>query len=906
MRGSLICIVLLALLVCSSSFGGENSDGDQELAKVWWASSTVQQLSLQGGMSEWIGHPLMLCPVARGVPADIAGLGTLLMYESTGWDRPELRQKHWNPAFKREDFAHLAELVLGRPANDAEAETVSALYDEYARKAHFGGKASTVGGSPLASLTLAVHKHALEGQRDPAKALSNLQERMGWAIDLEEMEAPVDSEILRRAFRKNVPFLYRNQENREWYLGIGMGTRETGEEFVVMGKVSQFALGKVSRWDAEGSDAARRDYPPGCDRWRAKNMASEQFIPFDARIVPGGELPAAFGAFDLPLERGRVMWVHGLRPDEDSLTRRIAEGLGIPTARADAADGNGDPESSSLWRDHVMATGRSRIGGDWDLVAGLPLIPANEGREARSSALISALLATHPEPDGLLSFAFSEKDFVAAARDARWQGLAPAVQEKLRQYYSSSEAPNDGARQRRHALVENNVSMYDSGYCFWGLSESETSGLQALFREIGSRHQQRTTPDATNDAFPQYLTSLFRGERGWEGMLQVLGKSSGWGATMESVEAPSFAMLKRAIELGLPALLEDPDGSCRLLGGFLRVEGREYLLTIDPTLVEPWLATEGTSAEEHLQRLLLPAAAPGRIQYLEKAANERFAVHALLDPRLPLPPGARLEKFEPGSYRATFVCSWRKSVGAYASECQKILAPEPPETQAPVSFRMRLPRPSPEVITEPLQIVEIRSSKMALYVTDRVLLGAEKRPGGGTTQRDRDCQLYAAEGLIEMSLLPGSYWIWIQSLPVATLSVASEDNDRVVDAKWLDLPSPRDARIALPASLPGSHAYGLMLTPYLSVTQRAILGYTGLVRIPEKATRRGAPPEDQILSARLLPGLFYVYRGDRCSFRDPPIGKIVVPAEPTDEALPIVPVTPAEAEAATGDIWRSR
>lgn len=892
----------LSVLVFSVLLGAgaplQPGEREQEAAKFWRDTIGGRERRVLDLSVAWVDRPLMLCPGGSWAPADIASLGMLLMYESTGRPEPEGRRQHWNPGLTQKDFSDMCELLLGTTPDGEQAMAVENAYAEYTKGARFGDGASVVRGSRMAPLTLAVYKDVLGRQREFARALASLHKRMGWVAELEEMAAPEATEAIRVGLLRDIPFLFETGKG-EWYLGIAFSESESGQRFALMGAVEQFRPWGLTHWEAKGGDEAHASLPPGSGPWRADRGATRRIIPFDTIVSPRGDLPPWFRLVPLPLPEGKVFWVHDLRPDRGEQLAQVATALEIPVIQAKPLSQAGDSQSQRLWQEYVRGHDVPSVCGNWGIVSGLPLVPAPTAGDSREAALASVVLATLPSGRPPDQFAFTQTEFLTAARDARWQGLTPEQQARVRQYYGDGGGTSSGARERRLRLMED-CFLYGCGLSFWGLSEHEASGLRGLWDRLAAPQGDGT--GATHAPLAS-LGRILPEAADWETGVRTIAQRRGWQPTVERTERASFAAIRDAVEMGIPALLEDGDGRCRIAAGFLLDSGREYLLTVDPQETKPWLAAPGTDSAGHLQHLLLPEAAPGRKAYLALVATVGNPVPALLDPRLPLPAGVRFEEFVPNRYRATFLHSWRRSVRPYAKELAGILAPEPPESQGAVPFRMRLPKPFPPLVQDALQqldaVVDIREAKYSLWPVDRIRLGPKVGCEQGYFAADKD--LFAASGLVEMELLPGSYWVWIRNLPVATLNVSPQDKGKELAAQWSQLPAPQEVTVRLPE---GTVLYDnvIAVTPYLDVAERRFLGVVGRAPLPQVERRQPITRDNCDFSIPLFPGVFYVYDSHYfLDYEKPPIGKLIVPEDAGSDALSLVPLTPAEAGAATGD-----
>jgi hypothetical protein len=815
----------------------------------------------------------------------------------------EERHQHWNPALSRDDFSGMCRLLLGNAPDDKQAVAVAKAYAEYTKRARFRGQASVVRGSRMAPLTLAVYREVLGRRREFAGALDNLHRRMGWLAELEEMDAPAATESIRVGLLRDIPFVFQTAKG-DWYLGIAFLKSESGERFALMGDVDQFRPGGLTHWEAMGGDEAHNQLPPGSGPWRADRGVTRKVIPFDTIVSPERDLPTEFCLVALPLPKGKVFWLHALRPDREGAMNRVAAALGIPATGVAPPSRASDSQSQRLWQEYVRGHDVSPVCGNWAIVRGLPLVSAKTAADVRKAALASVALATCPSRGFPSRFAFTENEFLTAARDARWRGLTPEQQAHLRQYYGDGGGDASGARERRLRLMED-CFLYRSGLTFWGLSEHEASGLRTLWGRLAGQFGKEA---GTAPAPLEFLDRVLADVADWETGVRAITRRLGWQPISESTEEPSFGAIRDAVEMGVPALLEDRDGHCRIAAGFLLDGGREYLLTVNPQEARPWLAAKDTSSAEHLHHLLLPEAAPGRKAYLALAAAAKSPVPALLDPRLPLPACVRFEEFTPSRYRATFLHSWRKSVRPYTDELDRILAPAPPETQCPVSFRLCLAKPFPPLVQDALQkldaTVEIREGKYSLWPVDRIHVGPKTGREKGYLASGKD--LFASSGLIEMELLPGSYWIWIGNLPVATFAVSSEDKGKELAAQWSQLPAPREVTVRLPEGTV-LHDNTIDITPYLDVAERRFLGFVSRARLAQIEARRPIMQNNSDFSIPLFPGVFYVY--DNSHFHDykvPPIGKLVVPEAIGTDPIPLVPLTPEEVNAATGNPLRPR
>jgi hypothetical protein len=122
-----------------------------------------------------------------------------------------------------------------------------------------------------------------------------------------------------------------------------------------------------------------------------------------------------------------------------------------------------------------------------------------------------------------------------------------------------------------------------------------------------------------------------------------LGRVHGWvGVYEQSADAP-FRVLKRAIDMRIPILLER-ENTLRIAFGYLRLAGRDCLVIVDPAKLPPPKIVEGKPEE-----------------------LKTTVAMAFLD-------AFGIETFVPGRYVAHFLHSWHIGADAYKDQILEIMA----------------------------------------------------------------------------------------------------------------------------------------------------------------------------------------------------------------------------------------
>jgi hypothetical protein len=642
---------------------------------------------------------VMICGRLELTDSLLAAFSTAMHHDAISRRRPEGRLGYTRPSATPDEMLTYATLIKGRPLDEADRRRIEVIHGRFMNKGE-GVRYGRVRESFMAGEALAMDRAVYSarllpfGKRlDAAKALENFREKLGWAAALAEHDGAPPAVIAKALHKGFTPILVPKDRtgDRQVLVVLGM-CEEQGQTCLVCADPARTELYPMTEWDIKAENP--RDFifytiqPPGSGGWRTTQSGRRVIFNADLIIRSTARLPA--GCFVMAYEPGRwsTMVVGDIHPHATPWRLAVEQAIlpeGGPGANAPEPDTGDD---GARWNERLRARAALPVDADRDLVADLRLCPASGTVSDFAASLATVLVHTHPGGARMLEtgakwpeYAYYIGQSYRRQIDARqldtiirnYHFLMDPYETDRRKYRYKPPLPNPIPPELKTFLYEHfDDSAYQNGDLLWGLVDESVQELRGIYAEVAGRNTSGPLVRGKEATLVQQLASqlqeLVSETRSIQDFVGRFEDTYGWGAVHESMEKPSFAFIRKAVEMRLPVLARRSDGTWVVIAGYLLADEAPLLLVVDSRHVQPEAATADISEEDHLTLLCLPSQSVARQRHREHLATAvRDGRAVVMDPRLlvarELPSGCRFEPMVDGMYEeAHVVHTWTKSV----------------------------------------------------------------------------------------------------------------------------------------------------------------------------------------------------------------------------------------------------
>ena len=646
---------------------------------VWAAGNPAGSVSNQVWHSDFMGRDYgVLSPersfapgvkLCGGLPKGdrtLALVMTVLQYEGIGKQSRYARLQYFSPAFGYEQLVKRAEWMKGEALDGDERHAVEALFKGYAGRYVSCIPHMDTGSTMFVGMAKEMKRNVFGWWFDVEGACRKLERNNGWTVDVEAFRTLSFEQLTRLLNKRLLPILA--PRNKRYgvegsVLALGACSNATGR-FVMCASPVDCGLGAKSYFDQVSNTQSGFEWGellalPGSAEWNWRERDKKNMWPDDMEITCADDLPK--GCFVIPYDAADwdVMVLKDLRPAWSLFKPELERLLAKPGATSNAVPSEVPTNGAdvALWTKYFLGHESCASGTDWYLIPGVRCCGVDGQTTPFVATFATVVCRSHPEGTRLVERSYEWRSVVLFSCQERWRQTVDKQQRAIIEKY----APNAGR------MPLGWECEYADGKRLWSVEADGEKQLRTMYQEATNGVALGSIKPEVGQTRLQQVGARLQPIEGSDLVKLALSRVAdryGWGAKLEQVEDPSFTVLKRAVEMGIPALLKQSGSGKWVVGmGYLAEGGEEYLLVLDPTEMKPEKMAQGVSQEEHDFRMALSDRFPGHGRYVKAAERSGYVTDRLLDPLRPLPEGCHFIRMSNHPFAAAyFIHDWSQAV----------------------------------------------------------------------------------------------------------------------------------------------------------------------------------------------------------------------------------------------------
>ena len=591
---------------------------------------------------------------------------TVIHFDAIGKHSPNVKLQYFSRAIEWDQVIKRAEWAKGEALNDDEVKRLLRVFERQAKK-HTPSIPYLREGSTMFAGQAEAMKSSVFGWRfDIPDAIQNLEEKNGWKMDLERFEGLPYDQFMRALNKHALPVLI-SKKNRlgadQALLALGACSNSSGY-FVVCASPVDCGLGRMSFYEKVtqyGPEWGEALSAPGALHWIGYQQHKGEMRPEEMTVKLQEPLPKGCSVIPYKPAEWEVLVAKDIRPSWGALQaeiERIACTNDCVTNEVTSAKEGSLSADGNLWRKYFRSHDTFAVTNDWDLVPQVRLCAAGERVTPFEAAFVTVAVRTHPQEINMVQSGYEWRSVVQFTCEERLRVMSEQEKKVMMEKFSPMGA-------RREPMTMG--TGYASGRRLWSLDAEGEKELRTIFAEATNGVVLGPiTPTEGKTIYQQAVERLkpFDADEPVKTVMRRVADRYGWEAKVEQVDNPSFAVLKKAVEMEIPGLVKMSGKDWwGVVVGFLVEGGEQYALVANPEEVKPDPRGAEVSQAEHEGRMSLRADLPGRIKYVKLFAKSKFVVDRLLDTNRELPEGCHFVKMSSKPFTiAYFIHDWKPTI----------------------------------------------------------------------------------------------------------------------------------------------------------------------------------------------------------------------------------------------------